>query len=230
MNFDPNVHRNRMLVIRCGQILYPGEKNLTKLYNDTMRKLGMVPARMSTDTFSDDPNADLHRMLVISAGEKLREERGLPKVDDLEALFKDTAIELGLFPEKMEVSQSFPEPSKKQIVDHLPAPHEITDEKGEYFLPREDCPNCGRVKNVVIYYLCQSCAEAKDEQGNRYMSIQLCGERNRQNQLIPGSGCGYKKVNKKSIVQWLDETGKDWRSMSKRQMGIKTYTDQGIKE
>src|SRR4030067_453022 len=43
MSFDPCPHLIKQLIIRCGQLLHPEEKDITKLYLETTALLGMAP-------------------------------------------------------------------------------------------------------------------------------------------------------------------------------------------
>jgi len=46
--FDPKIHQIKIMIIRCGQLLDPDEKNITKLYEETSRKLGVPLIATST--------------------------------------------------------------------------------------------------------------------------------------------------------------------------------------
>lgn len=209
MVFDPNPHHLRLIVIRCGQLLTPAEKNVTTLYEQTAPKLGVAPFHLGSRSSNWEAASQLIRQILITAGQKLRETKGLSAEDDLDKLYHETAIEFGLV-NIDEVGGRV----RTDGVNKLPAPHEMTDEQGNFVIPRKDCPQCGEKASMVLGPLCQSC---EDAEGGRYKSMWQCVR------------CGNKDRSGKFFTQWLNELGVDFRSGSKESLGIKTYTNEGLK-
>lgn len=48
MAFNPEIHQIKLIIIRCGELLHPEEKNITKLYEETSVLLGMPLIPTST--------------------------------------------------------------------------------------------------------------------------------------------------------------------------------------
>jgi len=88
---------------------------------------------------------------------------------------------------------------------HLPTP----EETGPFF----DCPKCGG-KGLVIYGLCSTC---KDAEGGKFQSKLVC------------KLCAYETKSRKHVVSLLQEFGFEFRSATKKEIGIKTITDEGVK-
>jgi len=55
MTFDPMPHLIKLIVIRCGQLLFPEEKDVTKLYKETLEKLGLNFYSTPLPSFFPDP-------------------------------------------------------------------------------------------------------------------------------------------------------------------------------
>jgi len=100
-------------------------------------------------------------------------------------------------------------------IDHLPAPWEIKDEKGEPYIKRAKCPKCGEEKVYVLATICTSCEDYKK------------GFRTEWRCLNPQ--CGFRELSKRSYTSYLDEYAPDWKSGTKKDLGIPTSTDKGLK-
>jgi hypothetical protein len=221
MVFDPNPHLFRKLIIDFGKIMFPGEKNITVLYEKVSALLGIPPFKMGTRTSEYDASYLLIRSTLTTAGEKLREARGLPTEPDLNKLFEEAAVEFGMESLKPEL------PKKnewQETIRKLPAPHEMKDEQGKFVIPRKDCPQCGRKDGLSLKDICPSCA---DSEGGKYLSWYTCEELGPDGKII---GCGFKtEKSEKRLSQRMSERDPNWRGGMKKDLGIKTSTDNGLK-
>lgn len=150
--FDREIFDAKIIIIKCGMLLNPDEKNISVLYEETSKKLGLPP-------------------LITHTG----------------------------------------------MADHLPAPHEIAQRKEDDFvLPRKKCPQCKTENSFVLAGLCNSC---KDSEDGKYKTAWICISKE----------CRYKEKSEKYFTQWLKELGIEIPTGPKRQFGIKTITDDGIR-
>ena len=219
MTFDPNPHHLRLVMIRCGQLQNPQERNVTTLYEEMTRKLGVIPFNMSTLSNNWEAAPQLVRQILITAGQRIRELQSLLPEEDLEKLAHDTAIEFGLIDLDSAVQEEMAKVQKGEVVSKLPAPHEMKDEQGKFIVPRKDCPQCGEKESMILGPLCTTCEDAKGEDGKQgfYKSMWQCIK------------CSNKDKSEKRFVQWLTELGVDFGSGTKESMGIRTYTNNGFK-
>lgn len=147
-----------------------------------------------------------HRMrqVIIRAGIQRRKDLGLKEENNITVLYNEMAPLLGVQIVQLDST----------IVDHLPSPSENIN------WPKIPCPKCG--KNSFLGSICQSCSDAKDENGNVvYRSGYLCDEKS--------GGCGF--VSEKTgewITQRLLKMGWQVPTGTKESLGIKTKTDEGI--
>jgi hypothetical protein len=142
MAFDPCPHLRQMERIRVGKILFPDEKNITVLNAKVCSMIGVLPIQLNSVYATVDPYLDLLRLVVITAGEYLRDARGWDKEPDLEKLYRETAAELGI-----------PEQTPKPVgegVNQFPSPEKTG--------PFGECPMCHE-KGLVVRSLCPSCRE-----------------------------------------------------------------------
>lgn len=95
---------------------------------------------------------------------------------------------------------------------HLPSPEESAkqDPGNKFSFP---CPQCNK-KTFILRSLCKGC---KDSEGGRFKTILKCYE------------CGYNERSEKPIVLWLQEIGIDFNMTPKKNLGVETITDEGIK-
>lgn len=157
------------------------------------------------------------RQVVIKAAIERRKDKGLPEERNITTLFNEMAPLLGVMVVPMDSSQ----------VNHLPAPHEMVDEEtGKPVIPKKDCPQCGEKEVMNLHPICSGCVDAES---GKYKTMWFCGEMDQSRNLIPGTGCGFKDKSDKHFVTWLDELGIDFKNMSKREMGVKTVTNEGLK-
>ncbi len=206
MAFDPNPHLQRMTINRCGAILFPDEKNITTLYMKVCVTIGLVPKQLNTVFATADPYADLLRLIVITAGEKLRGARGQDVESDLEKLYRDTAAELGV-----------PEPPPRPAYDPMNPPQGGANKfpSPEETGPFGECPKCHK-QTLVIKSLCLSCEKAE---GGKYKTEWVCKDKE----------CGYDEVSELFLVQAYNQFGIPIPEGMKKQLGIKTVTDEGEK-
>jgi hypothetical protein len=149
------------------------------------------------------------RQIIIKAAEELRKVKGLPEEKNITILFNEAAPLFGIAPISL---------SSRKDGDHFPAPHEMKDDKGKFIVPRRDCPQCHEKESMVLGPLCRSCEDAqKDEYGGPYWTMWQCTK------------CQFKEKSEKPYVKWLVEFGIDFQSGTKESLGIKTYTDEGMK-
>jgi len=155
-----------------------------------------------------DPCPEQKTQIILRAGRIIRKLKGLPDERNITVLYNETALLLGIPPQKM----------NSQMADHLPAPHEMKDEQGRSFIPRKDCPKCGKKDFLVLASICPSC---KDSEGGKYHSGWKC----------IGKDCGF--ITDKSEMYFTQrlkaEGGEIPQSGSKESLGIKTITDDGLK-
>lgn len=146
--------------------------------------------------------------MAIKAARLLRPALGLPEERDLAKLLQWIAPQLGI--------ASY---TSSRTTNHLPAPWESKNEKGEFIAPRKDCPNCGKKMTMVLLPICQSCAEAE---GGKFKSAYICEKRL--------GGCG--KLDGKFEESWsqkLTLMGIEPPVGMKQALGIQTITDDGLK-
>ena len=144
------------------------------------------------------------RQVVIRAAKEIRKARGLPEESNITTLFNEIAPLLGVPSVNLSSAQ----------IDHLPAPHEMVNEKGRFVVPRKDCPKCGIEENMILSSICGSCADAES---GKFHSAWLCPT------------CQYKEKSGKFFTQWLTELGVEIPTGHKQDMGIKTLTDDGLR-
>jgi predicted RNA-binding Zn-ribbon protein involved in translation (DUF1610 family) len=142
MAFDANIHQIKMIVIKCGEHLFPEEKNVTTLYHKTSALLG---------------------------------------IDKIE--------------------------TNSLMADKIPNVIESMKAQGKLF----PCPKCG--EQLDIFSLCRSCKEAED---GKYHTKFSCGS------------CGYFEKSEKFVIDYLNELGIEYKSISKKDLGILTITDKGL--
>ena len=92
--------------------------------------------------------------------------------------------------------------------DEVNAPPPI-EETGPFFT----CLVCG-AERMVIYGLCPTCADSQD---GKYSSKLVCLE------------CKMTQVSEKHIAEWYRQFVFDFKGGMKKDLGIKTITDDGIK-
>jgi hypothetical protein len=149
------------------------------------------------------------KQILIKCGRALREAKGLPSEKNISVLYREASEALGIpLIETTSVD-----------ADHLPAPHEMMSPDGNKFVvPRKDCPQCGGKETIVLGPLCASCADAKDEEGNiRYHTMWKC------------LSCDAKDRSEMFFSQWMTELGIEMPTGPKQALGIKTFTDAGMK-
>jgi hypothetical protein len=151
-----------------------------------------------------DPCPHKMTQLVLKAGTVIRELKGLPKEENITLLYNETAPLLGLAPQQMGSIEA----------NKFPAPSEMTDPKGKLIIPRMDCPECKNEKGMLLGPLCSSCADAE---GGKFKSMWKCNK------------CGYKIKSEQFFTKLLIELGVEFGTGTKEEMGIKTYTDEGLK-
>lgn len=204
MAFDPNPHLQRMIVYRCGTKLFPDEKNMTEIYAKTCQTIGIVPIQLNSLHGVSDPYADLMRLMVITCGEKLREARGQDRESDLEKLYREAALELGI-PEPPPKPVYDPEHPPQGGVSKFPSPEETG--------PFGECPKCHK-QTLVIKSLCLSCEKAE---GGKYKTEWKCTNKE----------CDYDEVSALFLVQAYNQFGILIPEGMKKALGIKTVTDEG---
>jgi len=143
--------------------------------------------------------------IVLRAGKIIRQLKGLPEEKNVTILYGETAPLLGIIVAPMD----------SRIVNHLPSPAEMKDEKGRFVVPRKECSKCGGI--MVLGPICPSC---KDSEDGKYKSGYKCEVKT----------CEYvDDKSEKFFIQRLNEMGVEIPTGPKRVMGIKTLTDEGLK-
>jgi len=159
------------------------------------------------------------RLMIIEFGRALRKVQGLPEENNVTVLYKEVLKAMGIVET----------PMTSRDINHLPAPHEMKDDQGQFTIPRKDCPQCGRKEGLSLVSICPSCT---DSEGGKYHSMWTC--------IDTDAGCGSRfyidtdgvlQVGKseKFMTQVLNELGINFGTGTKEEMGIKTITDAGIK-
>jgi hypothetical protein len=143
--------------------------------------------------------------IVLKAGRLIRQLKGLPEENNITTLYNETAPLLGIPIQTM----------SSREVNHLPSPAEMVNDKGEFTIPRKDCPNCNEKNTVILVSLCPSC---KDSEGGKYHSAWTCQK------------CGIiTEKSEKFLTQVLNEMKIEIPNGRKQDFGIKTITDNGLK-
>lgn len=153
-----------------------------------------------------DPCPHQITQVIIKAAILRRKELGLPEENNITTLYKELAPLLGIPIARMTSGQ----------VDHLPSPSEMKGEGGNFVIPRKDCPKCGTKDGKILISLCPSC---KDSEGGKYHSAWKCMTRD----------CDEIEKSEKFLTQVLSEMGIEFQSGSKKEAGIQTLTDDGLK-
>ena len=99
-----------------------------------------------------------------------------------------------------------------KIADHLPTPAESAREHPESKFNLA-CPKCGK-RTYVLHGLCTGCKEAE---GGTYKTAFRCHE------------CGHYERSKEPLVIWMQRLGIEFGTQSKKSLGVKTITDDGVK-
>lgn len=157
---------------------------------------------------SFDPKIHEVKQILIKCGRALRKAKGLPEELDVTVLYNEASEALGIPLIRTTTGNA----------DHLPSPREMMKPDGMPVIPLRDCPKCGQ-NSMQIFGLCPTCKDAKGENGEpgKYKTKFMCTE------------CKHEEKSEKHMVIWLQEMGVDFGNQSKKELGIKTITDDGIK-
>ncbi len=98
------------------------------------------------------------------------------------------------------------------MANHLPTPEESARENPQSKFSII-CPKCNK-KSYVLRGLCRSC---KDAENGKYKTMFRCYE------------CKHEEKSKEPMVIWFDRLRIDFRTQSKKSLGIETVTDEGLK-
>jgi hypothetical protein len=155
-----------------------------------------------------DPKVHEVKQILIKCGRALREAKGLPEENNITILYNEASMALGVPLIETTTLDS----------DHLPSPREMMNPNGLPVIPLQKCPKCGK-DSMEIFGLCPTCEDAKGENGEpaKYKTKFVCKE------------CSYSERSEKHMVIWLQEMGVDFGNQSKKELGIKTITNEGIK-
>lgn len=154
-----------------------------------------------------DPCPEQKTQIILKAGAIIRELKGLPEEKNITILYDETAPLLGIIVV----------PMGSGMVNHLPSPAEMKDDKGNSIVPRKDCPKCGGKMTMPLSSICPSC---KDSEGGKYKSGYQC----------ENEGCNFiDEKNGDFLLQRLIKMGVEIPEGMKQAMGIKTITDNGLK-
>jgi hypothetical protein len=176
--------------------------------------------------------------IIIKAAKLRRKELGMSVENNITVLHDEMAPLLGVVPKQMNSGEA----------DHLPSPYEMTtpDKESSNELrttlarklieQKQNCPKCGKQKSMELHDLCRSCDDFKAGWRSEWRCI---GIRDKNGMKIIEPGCGHRELTKKFITQWISEFGKKDPEfadllekagmLSKKEMGIPTVTDEGIK-
>jgi hypothetical protein len=146
------------------------------------------------------------RRLIIKAAASLRVVKGLPEEKNITILYAEGAEFLGIPVVGM----------SSDVANRLPDSTEMKDDRGQFILPRKDCPKCGTKGSVVIAGVCHNCEDGK----KGFKSKWFCSA---------SKECGYFELSERPVVSWLNELNPDWQGGMKAELGIRTATDEGLK-
>ena len=152
-----------------------------------------------------DPNVHLMKLLVIRCGNEIRKAKGLPEEKNITVVYNETAELLGIAPVVT---------TTRTAGSRSPAPHEMVAENGFPLIPKRVCPVCGQ-ETVELHSICGGCADAE---GGKFKTLWKCSV----------SECSFKEKSGKPLVVWLQEMGIDFGNQTKKSLGIKTITDDGL--
>lgn len=141
--------------------------------------------------------------LVIEAGKIIRQLKGLPEEKNITELYKETAPLLGVEPRTGTSRDARTQDGINKVKDKKRAP----------LMPLQKCPSCSK-ETMELKPLCRTCTDAE---GGKYKTKWECSE------------CGHKEKSEKFYIQWLKEKGVEWRGGMKKEIGIKTATDEVLK-
>jgi len=155
-----------------------------------------------------DPEIHKVKDIIIKCGRALRVAKGLPEELNISILYEEASLALGLPLIATTTADA----------NHLPAPHEMIRPDGMPIIPLQKCPKCGK-DSMEIFGLCPTCEDAKGENGEpgKYKTKFVCKE------------CSHFEKSEKHMVIWLQEMGVEFGNQSKKDLGIKTITDDGLK-
>jgi len=142
------------------------------------------------------------RNIIIRAGKIIREAKGLPEEKNITVIYNETAPLFGFASIQL----------SSRVIGHLPTAEESARDNPDSPLV-QICPKCGK-KSYFLHGLCRNC---KDSEGGKYKTIFKCYE------------CHHEEKSKEPMVVWLDRLGVDFKSQTKKSLGIETITDDGIK-
>lgn len=155
-------------------------------------------------------NACEHQItqIVIKVGRIIRELKGLPEEKNITIVYDETAPLLGLAPKKQKSSDA----------DNIPELKDMKSADGMLMIPLQKCNKCGK-ESMEIFGLCPTCEDAKGENGEpgKYKTKFVCTQ------------CSYSERSEKHMVIWLQEMGVEFGNQSKKELGVRTITDDGIK-
>lgn len=142
------------------------------------------------------------RNIIISAGQIIRQIKGLPEEKNITVIYNETAPLLGIVPVQL----------LSNMINKFPTVEESARENPNHPLV-QICPKCGK-KSYFLRGICKGC---KDSEGGKYKTIFQCFE------------CHHQEKSQEPMVVWLDRLGIDFRTQSKKSLGIETVTDDGLK-
>lgn len=155
-------------------------------------------------------NPDIHqvKLIIIKCGEALRKAKGLPEEKNITNLYEEASILLGIPTISVTTRDA----------NRIPTPYKMVKENGTPIIPLKKCPKCGQ-DAMQMFGLCRTCEDAKGENGEvgKYKVKFECTK------------CHFKERSEKPMVIWLQEMGVDFSNQSKKELGIKTITDTGLK-
>jgi len=125
-----------------------------------------------------------------------------PDEKNITRLYQMACRDLGVEPKTISTSTA----------NHLPTPEESAKENPQSKLSTI-CPKCGK-KSFVLHPLCKSC---KDAEGGKYKVMFRCYE------------CKFEGKSMEPLVVWFQRLGIEFGTQSKKSLGVKTITDDGLK-
>ena len=125
-----------------------------------------------------------------------------PQEKNITKLYQMACKDLGIEPKTISTSTA----------SHLPTPEESAKENPQSKFSIL-CPKCNK-KSYVLRGICKGC---KDAEGGVYKTMFKCYE------------CNHVEKSKEPLVIWMQRLGMEFETQSKKSLGIKIVTDDGLK-
>jgi hypothetical protein len=147
--------------------------------------------------------------VLLKVGKVIRELKGLPEEKDITKLVQEAAIMLGI-----PIQQTLWTSSE---ANELPRMQDMKDKNDNFIVPRKECPVCHEKESLALLSICPTC---KESENGKYHSAWKCLNKNCMTTV---------EKYEKFISQMYVELGYSTPTGLKKDLGIQTITDEGIK-